>query len=149
MHSTLRCLALGMILVSFVLAACGSPAPTPLPKPAATLSVDDIYAGWITWMDNLKTCTPYARSYLNPLIKAQQMDTIEGKDGEVCLVTQETVGRYVLACRYTAEGIATMTRDELYQQAKNHTMSTIENDPSTAVLNTQCKLTMLHTPTVP
>lgn len=113
-----------------------------------TETADEFYSGNIKWYDNLKTCSPYVRSYLHPFLAVQEIDTIKGKDGDLCIVTQEAVGQFLFECHYTAEGIKTMTQDSFYQDAKNKTMSTSGNDVN-EVLSQQCTVTMLPTPTAP
>jgi hypothetical protein len=127
---------------------CGNTSSAAPASTASAETMDDIYTASITWMDNLKTCTPYTRSYLNPLFAVQQTDTIKGMEGDVCVVTQETAGKYIFECRYTADGIKTMTQDRFYQDAKNKIASASGNDVSD-VMGQQCKVTMLSTPTAP
>ena len=167
-------IAVALVLItSWVASGCVpgplAPTPTPIPftatppsqianptdiatpssqsaNPAET--ADEFYSGTITWYDNLKTCTPYVRSYLHPFLAVQEIDTIQGKDGDLCIVTQEAVGQFVFECHYTAEGIKTMTQDSLYQDAKNETMRTSGDDVN-EVLSHQCTVTRLPTPTAP
>jgi len=113
-----------------------------------TETAGDFYSGNIEWWDNLKTCTPYVRSYLHPFLAVQEIDTIKGKDGDLCIVTQEAVGQFIFECHYTAEGIKTMTQDSFYQDARNKTMSTSGDDVN-EVLSQQCTVTRLPTPTAP
>jgi len=146
-----------LILIVSVALACnlpGSVAPTPIPltltaAPSSqttnsTETADEFYSGTIKWYDNLKTCNPYARTYLHPFLGVQEIDAIKGKDGDLCIVTQEAVGKILFECRYTAEGLKTVTQDVLYQDAKNKTMST-HNDVN-EVFSQQCALTRLDTP---
>jgi putative hemolysin len=127
--------------------SCDSKSSAPAAN-TTPVTIDDLYPMTITWMDNLKTCTPYSRSYLHPLLAVQQTDTITGMDGDLCVVSQETAGRFRFECRYTADGIKTMTQDSFYQDAKNKTMSATGNDVSD-VMSQQCIVTVLSTPTAP
>jgi len=119
--------------------------PAPLGTPETNAATEDFYSGTITWLDNLKTCTPYSRSYLHPFLAVQQIDTIKGMDGDQCMVSQETTGQFIFECRYTAEGLKTMTQDSFYQDAKNKTMSSSGDDVN-QVLSQQCTINMLPTP---
>jgi len=111
-------------------------------------TMDNIYAGTMVWMDHLKTCTPYARTYMHPLLAVQQTDSIKGMEDNLCLVTQETAGKFIFECRYTSEGLKIMTQDAFYEQAKNKTPSVYGEDVN-QVMSEQCAIIMLPTPAAP
>jgi hypothetical protein len=104
----------------------------------------------IKWLDNLKTCTRYTftTEFDNPFgggAKQTQIQTINGKEGNLCLVTYETKGQYLTACRFTPEGLKTMTQDKFYEQARNNDWSFSYNGNNLTddqkVMQEQCKVT--------
>jgi len=133
-----------LLLLSLGLSACAGSAPQV--TPASTEMPAEYFSQTIKWLDNLKTCSPYQRSYLNPVFNMQQIDTIKGKEGELCVVIQETAGKYQFECRYTAEGIKIMTQDSFYKDAQNKILSASGSDV-TDVMSKQCSIEMIPTPT--
>jgi hypothetical protein len=104
----------------------------------------------IKWLDNLKTCTPYTVSFPNPFLPVNQTQTIKGKDGDLCQVTYETPGKYLVNCRFSPEGIKVMTSDPFYEDVKNNRwLIAYDSEHNTAgakVMSQECKVTQLSTP---
>lgn len=124
-----------------------TPAPTDTNMPATLtttvasgdlVAFDDIYAAGIEWMDHLKTCTPYKQSYIHPFLNVEQINTIVGRDGNVCVMVMQNVN-FTIDCRLDEVGIQAFTRDELYEQARSRTLSFDSSDPTTEITNAQCK----------
>jgi hypothetical protein len=146
MNSKARILAMVFVAGSaaMLLAACGAQSGAGAAQPPTPVVYTDLVKAGVDWMDHLKTCTPFAQSMDHPFLKkSQQINTIQGKDGDYCLMTMETTNFAVLTCKLDADGVKALTRDELYEQAKSGVMSGSTEDPSGIVMNTQCETRLL------
>ncbi len=124
----------------FLLTACGGNPPA-APE---VVKFTDMYEAGIAWMDHLKTCEPYAQSFTHPFLQVEQVNTIKGMDGDACVMSMQTTGKFTIDCKLNAEGIQALTSDVLYEQTKSKTMSI--DDASTTILNSQCQMIALTTP---
>jgi hypothetical protein len=72
-------------------------------------------------------------------------------DGNLCLVTYETAGKYLVTCRFTPEGIKLMTADPFYEDVRNNrwliSYASDHNTAAAKIMNQECKVTQLATPT--
>jgi hypothetical protein len=136
----------GMVaLISLFLAACGSQGSASAPTPT---HFADLFEAGVDWMDHLKTCTPYVQTMKHPFLKGDQVNTIKGMNGDFCETTMETPGVAVISCKLDAEGVHTLTREELYEQMASKTISASTEDPSALVYASQCETRLLlGTPT--
>lgn len=146
------------VLTTAGFAATRIPSRTPIPSatpiqviiPTQNPTDAALPAMMIKWLDNLKTCTPYAVSFPNPLLPVTQNQTIKGKDGDLCQVTYETPGKYLVNCRFSPDGIKAMTAAPFYEDVKNNRwLLYYESDHNTTaakVMNQECKITELSTP---
>ncbi len=102
----------------------------------------DLGKAGIAWMDHLKTCNPYSQTYQSPYLNVMQVNTIQGKDGDYCLMTMVTTDYAVLSCRLDAEGIKAITSEKLYTDMTD-IYSAKPDGASDDVLKNQCELKML------
>lgn len=123
---------------------------TPTLRPTLDPTQAALSATMIKWLDNLKTCTHYTftTEFDNPFgggAKLTQIQTIKGKEGNLCLVTYETKGQSLITCRFTPEGLKTMTQDKFYEQARSNNWSFSYNGDNLTddqkVMQEQCKVT--------
>ena len=106
-----------------------------------TYAGNEVDAGALEYLDNLKTCTPFTFNYPHPFVPGfTAQNIIKGKLAGNCRVTFVMPGDKKLNCQFTPETVKLLTSEAIYEEARQNRYSGSTSDPASKRMSEECKM---------
>jgi len=98
-----------------------------------------LQASAITYMDKLKSCSPYTYSYPHPFFKTfTGKNIIKGKQQKGCAVDYLLPNHLTMRCVYSPETIRLLTSNQKYQEVKTGRFHGSTSSPESKAMAKEC-----------